>query len=237
MRPVERGPCPIDESGTPVVFNDYKDARPALMDERIGPWCSYCEMDISNQPAVEHMAPKSKNTTLRNVWDNFLLSCSSCNSTKSDDDFDPKDFVLPDRDNTFRAFKYDVRAEVVFVDVDTTHAPALAQRAKATRDLVGLHRIPGGIEEPTDRDVRWKQRNTALGKALRAKSHLAKQDTPEMRAQILDTAHSTGFFSVWMTVFAHDPQMRVALIKRFLGTAASCFDASGNAIQRPHGAL
>lgn len=237
MRPVERGACPTDDQGNPVVFKNYQDARPILSEERIGPWCSYCEMPIHNQAAVEHLAPKSKNVALRNDWDNFLLSCASCNSTKGTQNPDPKDLVLPDRDNTFRAFDYRIERDAVFVDADRNLPVALAERAKATRNLTGLHRIPGGVEDPTDRDVRWRRRNDALGKALRAKANLAKTDTPELRASVLDTAHSSGFFSVWMTVFAHDAQLRLALVQRFVGTAVSCFDGNGDPVARPNGAL
>lgn len=39
-------------------------------------------------------------------WSNFALGCVNCNSTKSYRDVDRSQFVLPDQDNSFRAFQY-----------------------------------------------------------------------------------------------------------------------------------
>jgi len=63
MRPVERGDHPVIE-GKAVVFKKYGDARRHLV-ERLGRYCSYCEMRC-NQPAhIEHVLPKSLNPPLR----------------------------------------------------------------------------------------------------------------------------------------------------------------------------
>ena len=39
-----------------------------------------------------------------------------------------------------------------------------------------------------------------------------------MKTQIMITAVAEGFFSVWMTVFADEPQILQALIESFPGT-------------------
>jgi inosine/xanthosine triphosphate pyrophosphatase family protein len=74
--------------------------------------------------------------------------------------------------------------------------------------------------------------------ALTAKRSLTAQPTEDMRQQILQTALCKGFWSVWMTVFADDSQMRQMLLQGFPGTAwRECFDSAGNPIHRPDGQI
>ncbi len=42
------------------------------------------------------------------------------------------------------------------------------------------------------------------------------------------TALGDGFYSVWMTVFANEPQILLALIDGFAGTNKNCYDEEGN---------
>jgi len=58
------------------------------------------------------------------------------------------------------------------------------------------------------------------------------KDAPEwfqndMKEQIIMTATSDGFFSVWMTVFSDEPQILLALIDKFPGTRKGCYDKQG----------
>ena len=77
MRPVERGDLPTDSGGSPKEYAKYQDARPDLID-RIGPYCSYCGMQLRTSLAVEHVKPKDANPALRIEWTNVLLSCTHC---------------------------------------------------------------------------------------------------------------------------------------------------------------
>ena len=52
MRPVDKGAAPQKE------YKQYKDAEPDL-EERIGAYCSFCEMSINHVPEVEHKEAKS----------------------------------------------------------------------------------------------------------------------------------------------------------------------------------
>jgi hypothetical protein len=45
MRPLERGPCPLDATGQPLCFGTYQEFKPELM-ERLGEYCSYCERRV-----------------------------------------------------------------------------------------------------------------------------------------------------------------------------------------------
>lgn len=47
MRPVDKGKAPD------ITFNEYQDAESHL-EERIGPYCSYCEFPIKHVPEVDH---------------------------------------------------------------------------------------------------------------------------------------------------------------------------------------
>ncbi|MDQ7084491.1 MAG: hypothetical protein Q9M36_05975 [Sulfurovum sp.] len=70
MRPVNRGGIPKKEDGTDKVYTHYRQAKDDLI-ERLGSFCSYCEMNVENQTDVEHVSPKSKNPTLEKEWSSF----------------------------------------------------------------------------------------------------------------------------------------------------------------------
>lgn len=73
MRPVNKGQKPVE-------YKHYRDAEPYL-EQRIGTYCSFCEMDISHAPEVEHKEAKSRGGQ-ELEWDNLLLSCKYCNTRK-----------------------------------------------------------------------------------------------------------------------------------------------------------
>ena len=227
MRPVERGHIL-------KKFKEYADARDDLT-ERLGKYCSYCEMKIPT-PAVEHIQPKSLPNGLELNWSNFLLACPSCNSVKKDKPIDAnnlRNYFWADTDNTFRAFRYEKDlAPQISLNLNT----AQKQIAQNTLELTGLDREPNH-PKLSKKDERWKERNAAWGKAERAKVNLQTNNTNAMRNQIIDTATSTGFFSVWMTVFANDTDMRQRLITAFKGTSKDCFDINTQPIHRTGGQL
>ena len=94
MRPIRRGTSPCEAD-----FANYRDALPDLV-SRFGRYCSYCERLIPVQLAVEHIQPKGLPAyqALEGRWENFLLACVNCNSTKKDKDVVLSDVLLPDRD-------------------------------------------------------------------------------------------------------------------------------------------
>ena len=226
MRPIERGSLPRDKSGTPKIFSRYQDARGDLID-RLGEYCSYCEMPLGASLAVEHAQPKKKNPDLELSWDNFLLGCANCNSTKGDKDVEIDDYYWPDRDNTIRAFEY-LQGGILRVNSNLTNSEK--ERARKTIELTGLNKDPKN--DPARSDRRWLNRDKAWENAERALRNLQRNDTPEMREQIVDTATSRGFFSVWMTVFREDSDMLLRFIDAFPGTSRFCFDPQGRPIPR-----
>lgn len=222
MRPVQRGECPRDQKGQEIKFAEYQQARRELI-QRMGEYCSYCEMHLDASLAVEHVQPKKPPGATAAMpereleWGNFLLACTNCNSSKGDKDVVLADYLWPDRDDTFGALRY---SEGGVVD----SAPGV-QKARADRliNLVGLRKQPDTAEAS---DRRWMNRREAWDRAVRAKDRLAKCPTgyaDHMREQIVDTAHAKGFWSVWMTVFADDPAMRNRLLNALPGTNSAFF--------------
>lgn len=233
MRPVVRGNYPIDCHGDNIQYHEYSDARGELIG-RIGEYCSYCEMQLDSALAVEHIQPKKPrgctqiDSQREMDWNNFLLACPNCNSTKGNTDVVLDDYLWPDRDNTFRALKYSEGGIIT---------PALqgemAHKAQNTIHLFGLDKMPSIITDMTDMnyknrasDRRWNNRREAWDNAERAKKRLSQNDIDELREQIVETAQANGYWSIWMTVFEDDPDMCRRLIEAFPGTCKDCFDAN-----------
>ncbi|MCX6382017.1 MAG: HNH endonuclease [Armatimonadetes bacterium] len=209
MRPLQRG--------NPVPLNRYQDARNPLI-ENFGRYCAYCEVFLTT-PEVEHKQPKLPEGSphLATDWNNLLLACKSCNGIKRY--YPPMDAYFPDEHNTALAFVYER-------SLSPKPSPNLneAQRIRAQRtiDLLGLDRTAKHPKH-TATDDRYKLRGEAYSKAL-----LALEGYPSIRPEIvIAMATSTGFFSIWMTVFQDNPELCVRLIRAFNGTAHDCFDAQG----------
>jgi uncharacterized protein (TIGR02646 family) len=205
---------PVDKGINNTAFKVYKDAKDDLL-TRIGRYCSYCERKVSL--AVEHINPKSVHASQTTDWDNFLLGCWNCNSTKGIKDPQTQDFLFPHTHNTAYAFCYDMGGRV---RVNPALTDAEKQMAQDTLEMVGLDRVPP--PDPQRKDDRWIDRREAWRIAEEEKQSLANGTTT--RENILKLAVPTGFFSVWMTVFADDAQMCTLLIQAFPGTHPRCFD-------------
>lgn len=232
MRPVDRGNVPEDKNQKPKEYTEYANARGDLI-ERIGEYCSYCEMELDTSLAIEHIRPKALHSELELKWDNFLLACTNCNSTKGDKDPALNDILWPHLDNTFRAFEYTTEGRV---RPATGLSQVLKKKAEDTIALVGLAAAPN-TQSASDR--RWLNRQEAWREAILSKADLAESDSPAMRRQIIRTAKAKGYWSIWMSVFSNDQDMVKRLIKEenFSGTAQNCFDANGLAVARPGGQL
>lgn len=220
MRPVLRG-----ESPRAVDFADYRDAFPELV-ARLGMFCSYCERRIATQLAVEHIQPKGlpAYARLEGCWNNFLLGCVNCNSTKADKDVVLADVALPDRDNTAAAYKYTMDGRVALSDRLTAAQQEIAAR---TLELTGLDKRASAVHDENGRLVaidRVAQRMEIWLIAQDSKDDLQANPNDVFRRQIARTAVGHGFFSIWMTVFEDDPNVRKLLIDAFPGTAKDCFD-------------
>lgn len=229
MRPVTRGDSPQDHD-----YDNYRDAFGPLVG-RLGPYCSYCERLFPGRLAVEHIQPKGlrQYEDLVGRWENFLLGCDNCNGTKTDKDVLLDQVYLPDRDNTAAAFEYTPDGLVVPASNLDDEQRAIAER---TLKLTGLEKPWSGITDENGEFVfvdRVSERMTIWLMAESAKEDLAESPTQAMKRMIVKNAQSSGLFSVWMTVFHDDPEIRQMLIEGFdqggefygfKGTARDCYD-------------
>lgn len=232
MRPINRGSIPLTTAGQPVVFKKYKRALRHLID-RMGSYCSYCESRLPSSLAVEHMQPKSLNPALETTWDNFLLGCVNCNSTKGAKEINLDDYFFPDTANTFMAFLYD---DDIIVKPNHILSAQNQSKAKNTIKLVGLDVVPpkrGTIkyEEATDR--RFEHRKNAWDTALDTlNDYSISNHKPTILKYLKIIVKEQGHWSIWMTVFQNYPEVKQALIQETIGTASNCFDHNFKAIPR-----
>ncbi len=230
MRPIERGAAPRS-------YSNYIDAKQDLVN-RLGTYCCYCERRIATNLAVEHIQAKSlpHYAHLENDWNNFLLACVNCNSAKRAAEVDPARFLLPDRDNTFAAYRYSDLGEV---EVLGAISPEIVSMALATCELTALNRCEhpdwdenalfSALERLGQRVQNWEI-------AIWARADYDAQLT-NIRI-IANLAAASGFFSIWMAAFEGAPEVRQAIIEIFPGTALDCFDAQTQAISpRPANGL
>jgi hypothetical protein len=210
MRWLDKGNHPLDEQAQPVVLNNYQDAAPYLK-TRLGRYCSYCERFTASSLAVEHKLPKKHHDELERDWLNLLLACVNCNSIKGSKVALAHETLWPDEHNTFAALEYLPSGSL---RVREGLAADLAARAQRLLSLTGLDAGPMASLS----DHRWFDRLEAWRKAETSVHDLAANDSPQLRRQIVETALSTGGFSIWMAAFANDAAMQQALHQAFPGT-------------------
>lgn len=234
MRPVFRGASP--QAGD---YNNYRDAFDELA-KRIDTYCSYCERRIATNLAVEHIQPKALPAyeNLKGRWDNFLLGCVNCNSTKGKKDVVLAHVLLPDRDNTAAAYEYAQDGSISIPAHLTQQQQNVAARTLA---LVGLDKYRVAHLDSNERLVATDlvdQRIQTWLIAQDSKNDLQANPNDAFRRQIARAATGHGFFSIWMTVFSDDIDLRKLLIAAFRGTAVDCYDANTRPVKpRPANGL
>ncbi|MBO9473378.1 HNH endonuclease [Shimia sp. R10_1] len=232
MRPIAKGAAPH------IQYRPYAKALDDLV-ARIGPYCSYCEQPVRHAPEIEHVQPKSKVPSLQFSWNNFLLSCKSCNSNKGASAVVLSETAFPDLDNTFLGLAY---CSGGFVTISPNLSPEQVTLMNNLVSLVKLLRHPSGKERPSARDKRADHRSDTWDIAQVQLGHyerfLGKAEVLSLlEEQIVIIASEKGFFSVWMTVFADHPQMCNRFISEFSGTARNCFDGDGKPVPRSNGKI
>jgi len=194
MRPVEKGAAPRN-------YARSGDARHDLA-ARIGYYCSYCEMNVTNMIEVEHVVPVNRGGASLD-WENFLLSCKYCNTVKNNGNAGRGGYAWPDRDNTDLLFDYDEYG----IEVSRTGlTPRQTTAAQSTIDLLGLDREPGSAQQPTAGDTRWISRKESWDKARTSLSNWTTDPVLAMARQIGITSLD-GHYSIWCKVFANVPDV------------------------------
>ena len=224
MRPVNKGTSPY------ITISDYKMARRPLID-RLGPFCSYCEMSIRHMPEVEHVASKSRNDDWTK-WDNLLLGCRYCNGRKSNTvtTENEQNYLWPDEINTAVAYSYKNGLPMVNCErlLEVDPSGETKRKAENLFDLLKL----GGVSELGRKDARSDWRNEAYSVALESlddwQRMKEKNNAVRLARGIARTAQGYGFFSIWMEVFKDEPVVKRVLIEAFPGTETRFFDPDGN---------
>jgi len=211
---------PVNKGVSPNSYNKYNEAKDDLRDI-LGTYCSYCEMNISNQPDIEHVSPKSKNPELETDWNNLLLACKTCNVIKSNDNQDREGYIFPDTDNTAFAYIYS-KTEVI---VNPTLSKDEKELAISTYNLVNLNRKKDTKNRIDDRRF---ARLIEWDKALDSLEDYVQCNTPEMKRQI--GRSPSGFFSSWLEVFKAYPEIKEEILKNVKGSAIECYDENFNPI-------
>ncbi len=234
MRPVFRGPTPTKPDGSVKIVTDYNDWRGDLIN-RLGRYCSYCEIPLTHSANVEHVTPQALAPSLQLEWSNMLLACSSCNGSKGKKPCSPVTHILPDYHNGVLAFT------VQLVMVRRRRLPSLPgcivirrlgltaasqAKAEATIQLCSLNKAKR-LAKASDR--RWELRWEALQSAKEWRKDwdaIPVVNRVRFIVLLLTAAVPTGFFSVWFEVFDDVPEIKQALLTAFPGTEISCFDSS-----------
>lgn len=203
-------------------YHPYGEAKGPLCCN-FGCCCVYCETsyDSPRDLHVEHILPKSAGlgyAHLANSWDNFLLSCATCNGAdnKGNKVALPQQCHFPHLNNTFLSLRYE-EGGVVMANPDLTGLSY--DKAKVLVELVGLDKTPA-TSSPCD--YRWKVRYEKWNIACR---YRALYDSGFVNTDFLiDYVKSSGFWSIWFTVFRGVDDVRRRLIEEFPGTEIDCFD-------------
>lgn len=213
MRPVNKGETPDK------VFKKYQEAEPYL-EERVGPYCSFCEFPINHVPEVEHKEARARGGE-ELAWENLLLSCKYCNTRKSTivAKGDKGKYLWPDEDDTFHAFSYDMDIPGLNEEYLQSQEKGVKEKAENLFRLLKLDNIP---ITPTVKDRCYATRNEARNYALSSKRGWDKVRESAQRQEYLEQiemlAKSSGFFSVWMYVFKDDMEVKKILLSAFKGT-------------------
>lgn len=217
MRPVDKGEEPKEK------YAKYQDAE-KLLEERIGAYCSFCELPIVHVPEVEHREAKAVGGDLL-AWKNLLLSCKYCNTRKGRKVAAGEKglYLWADEDDTFHAFTYVKGIPKINRGYLIEKENGMEQRAANLFQLVRLDHIP----KPKERDRRWNQRMEAYNLAVESledwKGIKEREDKESYLKQTLRLAKSAGFFSVWMEVFKEYKDVQKRLIEEFKGTKKDYF--------------
>lgn len=220
MRPVKK--WNIGENGVVAIYNPYSKAK-SVLKSNFGKepyfYCNYCDRKLPGITIdVEHILPKGLThyAHLKFSWDNFLLSCKSCNGVKLDKDFNLSDVVLPHLNNTLLCFNFENDGTVT---VKNGLDPVVITKSTNTISLVGLD-IGENHPNRKPQDDRFSERRETLNLAKRKLGQFEqkKQDVSD----IVELAKHSGFWSLWMEVFNDHQDVKNELIKAFQGTQPDC---------------
>lgn len=225
---------PVSKQASNRRYSPYGSAKPDLLDA-LGEHCSYCERSGDPQDLhVEHIYPAIAHPARSTSWDNFLVSCNTCNIYKRLYLGDGRQrslltrYLWPHLDNTANAFCYKSTGEVEIA----SSVPAQYKRAaELTRDMTGLLRSPAKAKTYAKLGISYdgaSKRTQIWGQASGFRQQFLQNPTAANAKVIADGASLIGYFSIWMEVFHDQTTMRKELIRAFKADPA-CFDPTTTA--------
>lgn len=227
---------PVTKGAAAGPFSAHGHAKPELI-RRLGQHCSYCEQYGAPQNLdVEHIYPFDPHPELRTAWENFLLSCKSCNTykhkhLKSDRQVNLEGrFVWPHLDNTINAFQY---FDDGTVEVSPNLAPEVAALANQTMEMTGIMCIPDAAAafEPDIPYSAMSKRREMWEIAQLSRQDYLRANGLQSPASLAREAYKMGYFSIWMEIFNDRPEVRHELIQAFKADPG-CFNADTQPIPK-----
>lgn len=164
---------PVDKGNQPYIFiKNYQEALPYLK-QRLGSYCSYCEMKVSTNLAVEHKESK-KSGGDKTAWENLLLACTYCNSRKGEKVKvgEKIRWIWSDENNTFLPFTY--KRGVPEINEDYLKNMSIAYRQKVENIFNELELDHCPVVGQYIKDTRYENRFGTYGKAKRAREKWEK---------------------------------------------------------------
>lgn len=221
MRPIDKGPTPTVKGKIKKV-SDYTQWRADLLD-RLGPYCCYCNIRLSDSIQVEHVVAQSKDISSVLDWDNLLLSCAPCNRAKSNQDCSYLTHYLPQYHNTHLAFIY-------YGEKPFTRPRDSVENKNKSENTIALFSLDRDTSRDPNRvtDLRWKFRRSAILYARICRQDWRHEWGEERKSEyvrhlkIMVEGH--GFWSVWYDAFFDVPEVVQMLVKDFPGTNRRYFD-------------
>lgn len=194
--------------------------------KRLGNYCCYCERMYPTNLAVEHKCPKDLkiNWNLALSWDNFLLSCTTCNSKKSTLKLEKNNihtFLFPDKNDTYHIFNYINRKDYIpCINKNFVQDPNDFIRANNTLLMVKLNQKENVTDEATRSFRRWQVDEQAKdwGEVVNSLGINRK-----LESLITRNIQDSGCWSVWMNELEDIPVIKEILLYALPNTAIEYF--------------
>ncbi len=206
MRSLQRKSWPQNPDGTTKAPAHYKTFLSDLIDN-FGRYCCYCEIRARSLD-VEHISPKSLNSSYTCNWFNLLLACPTCNRDyKKNKNTSRGGLIWPDDSDTFDMFVYHDDGSMT---VNSSLHPRVQTCAQNTIDIMCLN--PQNYKNNDICNIRREQWDIANDLLADYEQNLLSVD------RIVKNVVANGYWSVWMTVFKDHPEVTQKIADAFPGT-------------------
>lgn len=228
MRPINKGSTPLID-GNPIRVSNYRNWRRHLID-RIGFYCSFCNMRLNDSPQVEHVTAQDLDPSLELEWSNMLLACGPCNRSKSAIPCPPTTHYMPESHNTHLAFEYFLtthpRNNLPAAFVRSRQGVSIQAKANNTISLCALDRDTTRTPDQVT-DLRWKYRAEIKISASIWRREFDEWGSLQINGFVRllkEMVQNAGFWSIWFETFHDIFEIRMMLVQDIPGTDLGSFD-------------